>query len=146
MNAIGKLRDLRESTETALAVDRIFYSLLIIVVGLLAFWLGRASVPDASLGVSVRDQGLTESPLPMVADIAIENQEPEDGPNQPLANQENPEAAALKKFVASKNSTKYHLSWCGGAKQIKEETKVWFSSKAEAEATGRTPAANCPGI
>jgi methylphosphotriester-DNA--protein-cysteine methyltransferase len=49
-------------------------------------------------------------------------------------------------YVASKNGTKYHLPWCGSAKQIKEENKVWFATKEEAEAAGYTPAANCKGI
>jgi len=50
------------------------------------------------------------------------------------------------KYVASKNSTKYHLATCPGAKQIKEENKRWFDSKEAAEKAGLTPAANCPGI
>ncbi len=54
--------------------------------------------------------------------------------------------AVTGKYVASKNSDKYHLPWCPGAQRIKEENKRWFDSKAEAEAAGLTPAANCPGI
>jgi hypothetical protein len=49
-------------------------------------------------------------------------------------------------YVASKTGKSYHLPWCSGAKLIKEENKVWFSSKEEAEARGYTPAGNCPGI
>lgn len=49
-------------------------------------------------------------------------------------------------YVASKNGSKYHLPWCSGAQRIKEENKVWFETKAEAEKAGYTPAANCPGI
>ena len=43
------------------------------------------------------------------------------------------------KFVASKNSKTYHVPDCGSAKRIKEENKVWFQSKKEAEGSGRTP-------
>lgn len=50
------------------------------------------------------------------------------------------------RYVASKNSTKYHLTTCPGASQIKEENKRWFDSKEAAEKAGLTPAANCPGI
>ena len=50
------------------------------------------------------------------------------------------------KYVASKNSDKYHLPWCPGALRIKEENKVWFDSKEAAEKSGLTAAANCPGI
>lgn len=49
-------------------------------------------------------------------------------------------------YVASKSGTKYHLPWCGSAQQIKESNKIWFATKAEAEAAGYTPAANCKGI
>jgi hypothetical protein len=49
-------------------------------------------------------------------------------------------------YVASKNGTKYHLPWCSGAKQISEQNKIFFATKAEAEAAGYTPASNCKGI
>ena len=49
-------------------------------------------------------------------------------------------------LVGSKNGTKYHYPWCGGAARIKEENKVWFASAAEATRLGYTPAANCPGL
>lgn len=49
-------------------------------------------------------------------------------------------------FVASVNGTKYHLSWCSGAQRIKEQNKITFSSRKEAEDAGYTPAANCPEI
>ncbi|MFZ1987451.1 MAG: hypothetical protein WAV21_00235 [Minisyncoccia bacterium] len=48
--------------------------------------------------------------------------------------------------VASKNGAKYYLPWCGGVKLIKEENKVWFASKADAESHGYEPAANCKGL
>lgn len=51
-----------------------------------------------------------------------------------------------KNFVASISGTKYHLPSCSGAKRIKEENKVWFSTKEDAELAGYGPAGNCPGI
>lgn len=56
------------------------------------------------------------------------------------------EAPSSGGFVASKNGTKYYLSSCGGAGRIKEENKVWFANKEDAEASGYTPASNCPGL
>lgn len=47
-------------------------------------------------------------------------------------------------FVGSKNGTKYHAPWCSGAKQIKEENKIWFADAADATRAGYTRAANCP--
>lgn len=49
-------------------------------------------------------------------------------------------------LVASKTGTKYYLPWCGSARRIKEENKIWFASKAEAEAAGYEPAKNCKGL
>ncbi|MCC6290949.1 hypothetical protein IT398_02695 [Candidatus Nomurabacteria bacterium] len=49
-------------------------------------------------------------------------------------------------FVASKNGSRYYLPGCPGVKRIKEENKIWFRTKAEAEDRGLTPAANCPGL
>ena len=51
-----------------------------------------------------------------------------------------------KQFVASKSGTRYHYPWCPSASQIKEENKIWFSTKEEAERAGYSPAKNCPGL
>ncbi|KKS37866.1 MAG: hypothetical protein A3G49_02005 [Candidatus Sungbacteria bacterium RIFCSPLOWO2_12_FULL_41_11] len=50
------------------------------------------------------------------------------------------------KYVASKNSTFYHYPWCPGAQKIKEENKIWFQTKEEAESRGYKPAGNCDGL
>ncbi len=57
-----------------------------------------------------------------------------------------PIGKSVGKYVASKNSNKYHLPTCPGALRIKEENKIWFDTKEAAEKAGLTPAANCPGI
>jgi len=49
-------------------------------------------------------------------------------------------------YVASKSGSAYYLPWCGGVSRIKDENKVWFASKEEAEAKGYRPAKNCKGI
>lgn len=53
------------------------------------------------------------------------------GQNQPCA------------FVASKNSTKYHLSDCKNAQKISQENRVCFASKEEAAKQGYEPAKCC---
>lgn len=50
------------------------------------------------------------------------------------------------KYVASKSGKVFHLPWCPGAKKIKEENKIWFSSIEEAISAGYRPAGNCDGI
>ena len=49
-------------------------------------------------------------------------------------------------YMASKNGTKYYLPTCGTAKRIKEENRIWFATKEEAQSAGFGPAANCPGL
>ncbi len=55
-------------------------------------------------------------------------------------------SAAKGKYVASKNGTAYHYPWCPGALKIKEENKIWFQAKTEAENRGYKPAGNCEGL
>jgi hypothetical protein len=55
-------------------------------------------------------------------------------------------AVSNGQYVASKNSNKFHLPTCPGAKQISEANKIWFQTKAEAIAKGYIPASNCNGI
>jgi len=47
------------------------------------------------------------------------------------------------RVVVSKNSDKYHYSWCSGGKRIKPENQIWFNSAQEAEAKGYVLAGNC---
>lgn len=49
-------------------------------------------------------------------------------------------------YVASKSGTKYYLPSCSGAKRIKEENRVWFNSKEEAQNAGYGPASGCKGL
>ncbi len=49
-------------------------------------------------------------------------------------------------YVGSKNGRVYHLPTCPGAKRIKDENKVWFKDKQDAETRGYKPSANCRGI
>lgn len=57
-----------------------------------------------------------------------------------------PPPATSGTYMASKNGTKYYLPTCSGANRIKEANRVWFATKADAEAAGYTPAAQCPGL
>ena len=54
--------------------------------------------------------------------------------------------SARGNFVASRNGSSYHLLSCPGAKQIKEENKIWFQTEEEARKAGYKPAGNCPGL
>ncbi|TRZ78284.1 hypothetical protein D4R87_01075 [bacterium] len=46
-------------------------------------------------------------------------------------------------FIASKNSDIYHLWTCSSVDRIKDDNKIWFDTKEEAEETGREMANDC---
>lgn len=113
--------------------------LLLIFSGLSAFALGRLSVEK------VEKQG----------GVVIETIAPEfhKGSEEakaypPTEGKEAVETPATESpfLVGSKNSDKYHFPWCSGARRIKPENTVSFSSYEEARNAGYTPASNCDGL
>jgi len=92
----------------------ILISIIIILVGIASFGLGRLSNTNTTIGeVKVYTETLEVS------------------------------SSTTKTIVASKNGTKYHYSWCSGAKSISEANKITFNTKEEAEKAGYTLAGNC---
>lgn len=48
-----------------------------------------------------------------------------------------------KVYVGSKNSTKYHYTWCKWAQKVKPSNRVVFNSAQEAQAAGYIPCKVC---
>lgn len=118
----------------------LYIALIIFLVGLSGFGLGRLSVlwPEKE-AVKVTNQGDEITGRANDALKAVENiSSPPDA--------KTPSANSRSKFVASKNGTAYHYPWCPGALKIKEENKIWFQTKEEAEKRGYRPAGNCEGL
>lgn len=109
----------------------IFTIILVITVGFLGFGLGKLS--QMSLEKEPVEI-LLPAPLTQVSNVGLN------------AVTEASEGLNKGQYVASKNSNKYHLPSCSGAKRISEANKIWFASREEAESRGYTPADNCPGI
>jgi len=105
----------------------------IILVALIGFGAGRLTVPK-SLPIQLNN---VEK-----ADIDKLSAEP----TAPAPNSVGATSSQGGKVVASKNSDKYHLPECPGAKQISEQNKIWFDSIEAAQAAGYKPAGNCPGL
>lgn len=125
--------------------DGVFYGMLLLLVGVSSFGLGRWSMVDIESYAHHANIVLTEATA-STPTITTE----EDTiilPSVPTNSGEDLEPGVQpQKFVGSKNGSKYHFPWCPGAKQMKEENKIWFSSKEDAEKAGYTPAANCKGL
>ena len=122
------IQDFRQKINSLVADDAVFMALLIVLVGLASFGLGRQSV-----GLNVAQNSPNVQAAAAVAADPV-NSISDSGEVESVT------------YVGSKNSNKYHLPFCSGAKRISEENLVTFTSKEEARAAGYTPAANCPGI
>jgi methylphosphotriester-DNA--protein-cysteine methyltransferase len=48
-----------------------------------------------------------------------------------------------KVYVGSRNSNKYHYTWCGSARRIKPNNRVVFDSVKEAKSYGYIPCKVC---
>lgn len=110
----------------------LYIAVLIFLVGLASFGLGRLSMlwPQKTPLV-------IEGPAEAVAVPKITTVEDR---NYVSA------VSGQGKYVASKSGSAYHLPSCAGAQKIKEENKIWFQTKEEAESRGYKPAANCDGL
>lgn len=122
--------------------NRIILFFGVILLSFISYGLGRLSAPQPKEPIKIEASSkniLKEIKLPEEAadnsTPAVDNKKDDNIPQ-----------AKRGKYVASKNGTKYHLPGCSGAKRIKEENKIWFDSKAEAEQAGYEPAKNCEGI
>jgi hypothetical protein len=110
----------------------LFIIIAIILVALISFGIGRLTAPKTE---PIQIKNLEKA---SVQDIAPEQKEG--------TAQKETQGNYQGQVVGSKNSDKYHLPDCPGAKQISEQNKIWFSSIEEAEKAGYKPASNCPGL
>lgn len=112
---------------------------VIALITFIAFGLGRATAPKPPKAPLIVEELAAGSVIPTLSEPAA----------QPVS-EEGSDIAAVPvtegKVVASKNGERYHLPSCPSAKRIKPENIIWFESTAEAEASGYTPAKNCPGL
>ena len=115
----------------------LFIATTIFLVGMASFGLGRLSVvwPEKE-PISISNQ-----------EIRISDQgggKNNNSSSTPITGLNN--ISSQGKYVASRSGTAYHYPWCPGALKIKEENKVWFQTKEEAQAKGYKPAGNCQGL
>lgn len=130
------IRDLGDKIKTLLLDDRIFLSLIAVLIAAVSFGLGRVSLswqPGQGQVAQIIQKTREEPSLKVAPSSATSTEDP-------------PTVADSGTYVGSKNSNKYHLPWCSGALRIAEGNKVWFATKEEAERAGYVPAGNCPGI
>ena len=142
------IRYMQEKLKSWIRNDQVFYGLLLILVGLGSFSLGRLSLSTAPANKGPEISFISSKALPpKVSDIKPIGGESAYIKTSDTKSSESSESSESDlSVVASKSGTKYHLPECAGAKQIKPDNLVTFTSRAEAEQAGYTPAANCPGL
>lgn len=111
---------------------KFFLTVVIVLVALLSFGIGRLSVVE-------------KEPIRIEYDPSLSTNI--EAPNPKQAQSSNIKtgqtANVIDVVIGSKNGTRYHYGHCPGTKQIKEGNKIVFSSVQEAEAAGYSLAGNC---
>lgn len=106
--------------------------LVIVLVAFASFGLGRLSHENnSSFGIQVGERELPTVPASVYSVLQKRG-----------VSQEDVDVI----LVASRNSDKYHYTWCSGAERITEENKIYFLSIEEAREAGYTAAQNCKGL
>lgn len=117
--------------------DDLFLGLIIILVAFGSFGLGRLSkIEGAKTPIRV------ENAPPITADTFSGETKGTTGNSAFLSNK----SSEATQLIGSKNGTKYYYPWCSGAQKIAETNRIYFASKADAEARGYTPSATCKGL
>jgi hypothetical protein len=130
-----------------LADDRVFYSLLLCLVAVASFALGRASAGEGWGSGTVGIGNFGSGAALLVAAPGAEPAVPQvdnslGGLGAVSEATTTPEIA--RAYVASRSGTKYHDRRCASAARISAANRVYFATQAEAKAAGYTPAATCP--
>ncbi len=128
---------MREKFKSWLLNDQLFYGLVVILVGITSFGLGRASLFET---VQIEPVIQMIEPITLTANAVNSNS------SSTVQNNISQTTNTQKPFLASKNGTRYYLSSCSGAKRIKSENIVYFSTREAAESAGYTKAINCAGL
>lgn len=107
--------------------------LIVILVGLGSFELGRLSKSGRSPGIKIKypDQVTNQPANAFSASSDASYNDPESA------------SANTGSFFASKRGKKYYPLGCPAGSTLKEENKIWFETREEAEATGYELSSSC---
>lgn len=142
-----------EKLKSYLVDDTVYTAILLIFVGALSYGLGYVAGGTSGASGSLEAQPTvvliaSATPPTIVSKSTTTQSEPAVSVARSFTSVQTAETPPPLSgpYVASKSGTKYHLGTCSGAKRIKDENKVFFATKNDAEAAGYTAAANCSGL
>ncbi len=105
--------------------------IIVILVGLGSFELGRLSKGGDSSGIKIEYTGQVEN-QPANAISALNS-----------ANKENTQNYMGKNFFASNRGTKYYSIGCSAGKTIKQENRIYFATGEDAQKAGYELSSSC---
>lgn len=97
--------------------------IIVILVGLGSFELGRLSKGDSNAGIKI--------------------EYPDQNANVISSVESSKETSIGKTFFASKQGSKYYSLGCFAGKTIKQENKIYFTTREEAERAGYELSGSC---
>lgn len=106
--------------------------IIVILVGLGSFELGRLSKESDSGGIKIGYPSQNDKQRASV--VSLLNNTPETIPNNNFSG---------KTFFASSKGTKYYTLGCSAGKTIKQENRVYFTTGEEAQLAGYTLSSSC---
>lgn len=109
--------------------------IIVILVGLSSFELGRLSKETNQSGIKILntdEKGYSDQNLNQ-----IENQ------SANVFSATNSTISNSKTFFASSRGSKYYSLGCSGGKTIKQENRIYFATKEEAERAGYELSSTC---
>ena len=141
-----KIKQSIESKLNSQAGKDIMVVFIVVLVGLSSFGLGRLSKEDINKGLKVEytdQQANTINTLDSFENQNLNSQ------NISQVNTENTQKVPAipnsvgKSFFASSRGQKYYSIGCSAGKTIKQENKVYFSTKTDAEKAGYELSSSC---
>ena len=117
-----------EKLKQLIVSDQVYIAMLVLLVGVIAFGLGRIHGAVESPGVAPSDDQTA------TVQLISEPGRTDDRLTVP------PSPTAL---VASRNGTRFYYQHCSGVNRISAENRIYFPDEFRARAAGYTPAVGC---
>lgn len=122
--------------------DGIMMYLILILVAISSFFLGRLSVDTIDKSDSVQILTSNINPSSVISSSYSAKAIVNNVPNK-VDIVASPQNAVLHKYIASKNGKLYYRVGCGAGKRIVAQNQVFFSSAELAERAGYKPSSSC---
>ena len=113
--------------------------IIVILVGISSFYLGRLSNQNATEGVKIEYTGQEASVLGSISSLKTNNSQISLNPSIAEKTNNNGQGS----YFASSRGKKYYSTGCSAGKSIKQENRIYFQTSTEAEKAGYTPSSSC---